>query len=108
MTLGETCALLAGGLTAGAVNAIAGGGSLITFPLLVALGLPGVSANVSNALSVVPFLLLLAAAMMAFQTRLRSLAGHSLSPAGPAGWSSSRSSCAASTAATSTPRWVCC
>lgn len=46
--------LFGGGLVAGAVNAIAGGGSLITFPLLVGLGLPGVAANVSNALSVAP------------------------------------------------------
>jgi uncharacterized membrane protein YfcA len=46
--------LSAGGLTAGAVNAIAGGGSLIVFPLLVGLGLPGVAANVSNALAVAP------------------------------------------------------
>jgi uncharacterized membrane protein YfcA len=123
---GEAAALVAGGLLAGAINAIAGGGSLITFPLLVAIGLPGVAANVSNALSVapgyaasvvgsrpdlagqgrrivtilptivvgalcgsgillltprgvfdvvVPFLLLAAAFLMAFQERLRELAG---------------------------------
>ncbi|XVV17681.1 sulfite exporter TauE/SafE family protein [Actinoplanes sp. CA-131856] len=127
MTAFEILALLGGGLLAGTINAVAGGGSLITFPLLVALGLPGVAANVSNALSVapgyaasavagrpdlvgqgrrivsiipaivvgtlcgsslllftprsvfdfvVPFLLLAAAAMMAFQKQLRSLAGR--------------------------------
>ncbi|GAB2570300.1 UPF0721 transmembrane protein [Paractinoplanes abujensis] len=127
MELWEIFALLGGGLAAGTVNAVAGGGSLITFPLLVGLGLPGVAANVSNALSVapgyaasavasrpdltgqgrriwsivptivvgtlcgsslllftprsvfdvvVPFLLLLAAAMMAFQDRLKALAGR--------------------------------
>ena len=127
MTLGEAFLLLGGGLAAGTVNAIAGGGSLITFPLLVAIGLPGVAANVSNALSVapgyatsavasrpdlvgqgrriltiiptivvgvfcgsglllftprsvfdfvVPFLLLAAAGMMAFQKKLRALSGH--------------------------------
>ncbi|GIE88936.1 sulfite exporter TauE/SafE family protein [Actinoplanes regularis] len=54
MTPGEVLVLFGGGLVAGAVNAIAGGGSLITFPLLVGLGLPGVAANVSNALSVAP------------------------------------------------------
>ncbi|WP_433042976.1 sulfite exporter TauE/SafE family protein [Dactylosporangium sp. CS-033363] len=54
MTPGEALLLLGGGLVAGTVNAIAGGGSLITFPLLVGLGLPGVAANVSNALSVAP------------------------------------------------------
>ncbi|GIF38991.1 sulfite exporter TauE/SafE family protein [Actinoplanes xinjiangensis] len=127
MTPAEVLILLGGGLVAGAVNAIAGGGSLITFPLLVGLGLPGVAANVSNALSVapgyaagalgsrpelagqghrirtiiptimvgtlcgsaillltprsvfdlvVPFLLLAAAGMLAFQDRLRALAGN--------------------------------
>jgi uncharacterized membrane protein YfcA len=54
MTPGEAALLFGGGLVAGAVNAIAGGGSLITFPLLVGLGLPGVAANVSNALAVAP------------------------------------------------------
>ena len=54
VVLWEAFALFGGGLVAGAVNAIAGGGSLITFPLLVGLGVPGVAANVSNALSVAP------------------------------------------------------
>jgi uncharacterized membrane protein YfcA len=46
--------LLAAGLTAGGVNALAGGGSLITFPTLIAVGLPAVSANVTNSLAVAP------------------------------------------------------
>jgi uncharacterized protein len=126
MQVWEAFVLFGGGLLAGGVNAIAGGGSLITFPLLVAIGLPGVAANVSNALSVapgyassalagrpdlvgqgrrivqviptiivgvlcgsslllftprsafevvVPFLLLAAAGLMAFQKKLRALAG---------------------------------
>jgi uncharacterized membrane protein YfcA len=41
-------------IAAGAVNAIAGGGSLITFPALVALGLPPVSANVTNTVALCP------------------------------------------------------
>jgi hypothetical protein len=41
-------------LAAGAVNAIAGGGSLITFPALVASGLPAVVANVTNAVALTP------------------------------------------------------
>jgi uncharacterized membrane protein YfcA len=47
---------LAGGaaLVAGAVNAIAGGGSLITFPALVAAGLPPVIANVTNTVAMCP------------------------------------------------------
>ena len=39
---------------AGAVNALAGGGTLITFPTLTALGLPAVAANVTNTLAVAP------------------------------------------------------
>lgn len=39
---------------AGNVNAIAGGGSLLTFPALVAVGLPPVSANVTNSVALVP------------------------------------------------------
>lgn len=51
----ETVLLLAGaGLAAGAVNAIAGGGSLISFPALLAAGYPGVQANVTNTVALFP------------------------------------------------------
>ncbi len=50
-----TAALLAGaGFGAGVVNAVAGGGSLITFPALLAAGYPSVAANVTNAVAVLP------------------------------------------------------
>jgi len=39
---------------AGAVNALAGGGTLISFPALVAVGIPPVSANVTNTVALVP------------------------------------------------------
>ncbi|MGK5684773.1 sulfite exporter TauE/SafE family protein [Actinoplanes sp. URMC 104] len=119
--------LVVAGLAAGGMNAIAGGGSLITFPSLIATGLPSVAANVTNSISVfpgyvssvagsradlagqrsrvlgilptcvlgsaggcalllltparafeliVPFLVLAAAATLAFQDRLRGLVGH--------------------------------
>ena len=42
------------GFAAGAVNALAGGGTLISFPILVALGLPPVSANVTNTVALSP------------------------------------------------------
>jgi hypothetical protein len=41
-------------LVAGAVNAIAGGGSLISFPALVAAGLPPVIASVTNTVAMCP------------------------------------------------------
>jgi uncharacterized membrane protein YfcA len=54
MDLVDAAALLAAGLAAGTVNAVAGGGSLITFPTLVAIGLPTVPANVTNSIAVSP------------------------------------------------------
>ena len=133
MDVSHILLLIVAGLAAGAVNAIAGGGSLITFPSLIATGLPTVAANVTNSVSVfpgylssvagsradlagqgrrvrsvlpasvagsacgcalllltparafeviVPFLVLGAAATLAFQQRLRGLVGHprSMSP----------------------------
>jgi uncharacterized protein len=47
-------AVAAVGLAAGAINTIVGSGSLITFPTLLALGLPPVSANVTNTVGLVP------------------------------------------------------
>jgi hypothetical protein len=41
-------------LAGGAVNAVAGGGTLITFPALVAVGVPAVSANVTNTVALTP------------------------------------------------------
>jgi len=50
-----TIALLAAaGFAAGAVNAAAGGGSLITFPALIASGYPPITANVTNSIAVLP------------------------------------------------------
>lgn len=42
------------GVAAGAINAVAGGGSLVTFPALLALGYPPVSANVINTVAALP------------------------------------------------------
>jgi uncharacterized membrane protein YfcA len=41
-------------LGAGAVNALAGGGTLITFPMLTFLGVPAVAANVTNTVALCP------------------------------------------------------
>lgn len=120
--------LLGAGLGAGITNAIAGGGSLITFPALLAVGLPAKVANFTNSVGVcpgyvasvygsrhdlppgptklgtlptaalgamvgclllvatpaatfqliVPFFVLGAALVLAFQERLRRMVGHSL------------------------------
>jgi uncharacterized membrane protein YfcA len=41
-------------VAAGVVNAIAGGGTLISFPALVGLGVPAVTSNVTNTVSLLP------------------------------------------------------
>jgi uncharacterized protein len=50
----ELLAVAAAGAAAGFVNSVAGGGALITFPTLVALGLPPLSANVTLTVGIVP------------------------------------------------------
>ncbi|MDH4306003.1 MAG: sulfite exporter TauE/SafE family protein [Acidimicrobiia bacterium] len=53
MEVWEIAILAVGGLFAGAINAIAGGASLLTVPLLVLAGVPGNAANGSNRLGVI-------------------------------------------------------
>lgn len=50
----ELLAVLGAGLAAGSANAIAGGGSAISFPVLVMVGVPPVAANATSALGLVP------------------------------------------------------
>jgi uncharacterized membrane protein YfcA len=47
-------AVAAAGLAAGGINAVVGSGTLVTFPVLLAVGLPPVTASVSNSLGLVP------------------------------------------------------
>ncbi|MCC5576604.1 MULTISPECIES: sulfite exporter TauE/SafE family protein [Microtetraspora] len=54
MTPWEAAAVFAAGIGAGGINAVVGSGSLITFPTLLAVGLPPVVANVSNNVGLVP------------------------------------------------------
>ncbi|MDH3212642.1 MAG: sulfite exporter TauE/SafE family protein [Myxococcales bacterium] len=48
MSPADVALLVGGGILAGVVNTLAGGGSLLTVPLLVVLGLPGTIANGTN------------------------------------------------------------
>lgn len=73
MDLARTAFLLAAGLTAGTFNGIAGGGSLITFPALLAAGLPPVAANVTNSIGVFPSMV---SASVASRHDLRDLADN--------------------------------
>lgn len=54
MTASEWTLLALGGFGAGAMNAIAGGGTFISFPALLAIGLPPVTANASNSVALWP------------------------------------------------------
>jgi uncharacterized membrane protein YfcA len=53
MNLLQALAVLAAGFTAGGINAIVGSGSLVTFPVLLAVGYAPVTANVSNSIGLV-------------------------------------------------------
>ena len=46
--------LLLGGVVAGGVTAVAGGSSFLTFPLLIAVGLPPLTANITNWIALMP------------------------------------------------------
>lgn len=54
MTALGAIALLGAGTGAGIINAVVGSGTLITFPMLLALGYPPLVANVSNTVGLVP------------------------------------------------------
>jgi uncharacterized protein len=50
----STAGILLAGIVAGAVNSVAGGGSLISFPALVAFGMPSIGANATNTAAIWP------------------------------------------------------
>lgn len=54
MTFLQMVAVLLAGLAAGTINTVVGSGTLITFPTLLAFGVPPVTANVSNTIGLVP------------------------------------------------------
>lgn len=54
MTPAEILLLFAAGLLGGALNAVAGGGSFVTFPALLSVGVPAVPANATNTLAALP------------------------------------------------------
>ena len=54
MTVLEAAAILLAGVGAGTINTVVGSGTLITFPTLLAFGVPPVTANVTNTVGLVP------------------------------------------------------
>lgn len=54
MSVAQLALIGLAGFGAGAVNAIAGGGTLLSFPALLAAGLPAVAANVTSTIALCP------------------------------------------------------
>jgi uncharacterized protein len=54
LTTSHAILLVLGGVGAGIFNGVAGGGSLISFPLLLALGYPALTANITNTVGIWP------------------------------------------------------
>ena len=50
----EAVAVALAGLAAGTINTVVGSGTLVTFPVLLAVGYPPVLANVTNTVGLVP------------------------------------------------------
>jgi uncharacterized membrane protein YfcA len=75
MNVLEATAVFGAGVAAGGINAVVGSGSLITFPMVVALGYPPVVANVSNNVGLVPGS---AAATFGYRGELRGQRGRLL------------------------------
>ena len=52
MTFTEALLVLGTGLIAGSINTVAGGGSLLSLPILIFLGLPPAVANATNRVAI--------------------------------------------------------
>lgn len=81
MTGGELAVVALVALAAGGVNAVAGGGSLLLFPALVATGLGPLAANVTNSVALWPGY---AGAVAGLHEELRTQRAHALALSGTA------------------------
>jgi hypothetical protein len=77
VTAADVVLLAAAGLATGAINAVAGGGSLVSFPALLATGHSALAANVTNLVATLPGYVSASATshpeLRGQRTRLRSL-----------------------------------
>jgi len=67
VTIADGAVLAASAAAAGIVNALAGGGTLLTFPALLATGVPAVAANATNTVALFPGQL---ASSLAYKTHI--------------------------------------
>ena len=86
--------LLLAGLGAGIFNGVAGGGSLISFPILLALGYPALTANITNTIGIWPGYVASAAG---FRREIGDQSRRLLAPdPGRPGWAASPARCSSS------------
>jgi uncharacterized membrane protein YfcA len=79
--IGRDALLVGSAVLAGAINAIAGGGTLISFPAAIAWGLPSTIANATNAVAMTPGSL---ASAWGYRRELRATRATAALLAGPA------------------------
>ncbi len=70
MDITTIAVLVVTGLCGGAINVMAGGATLLTFPIMLALGLPPIVANASSAVALVP------GHILGVLTQIKHLPGH--------------------------------
>jgi uncharacterized membrane protein YfcA len=70
VTLTHAAAAFGSAFLAGAINSVAGGGTLVTFPTLIWLGLPSLTANATNTVAIWPGSL---GGMWGYRRELRSV-----------------------------------
>lgn len=70
LSLSHALALIAASIIAGAMNSMAGGGTLVTFPTLLFLGTPAIAANATSAVGLLP------GAIASFVGYRREVASH--------------------------------
>lgn len=75
MSVSHALIIAFAGVWAGMINTIVGSGTLVTFPVLLALGFPPLTANVSNSLGLVPGSL---TGAIGYRRELRGLRGRVL------------------------------
>ncbi len=77
MHVGHATILFFAALVAGAINSVAGGGSFISFPALLFVGIPPVNANASNTVALWPGQV---ASIGAYRTQFRNLRWKTVMP----------------------------
>src|SRR5690349_14502125 len=77
MTISQAGLLFSASVVAGAINSVAGGGSFISFPSLLFLGIPPVNANATNTVALWPGQV---ASIGAYRRELEKLPWRSITP----------------------------